>query len=130
MEKLTLSYTVFSKALKTLKDIIGEQKTTIVRDASIQRFEYTFEAAWKLLKVYLYIIEGIDCGSPKSCFRQALTINLLNGEEVESALLMCDDRNLTSHTYLEAVAEKIYMKLPVYLKILEKLEISIGEKLQ
>jgi nucleotidyltransferase substrate binding protein (TIGR01987 family) len=130
LEKLTQSYAVFSRALQTLKEILQESKNTIVRDASIQRFEYTFESAWKILKVYLYTIEGIDCGSPKSCFRQALPTGVLTVEEVENALSMCDDRNLTSHTYLETVAEKIYVKLPEYLRILEKLEMKIGEKLK
>ena len=129
MEKLKLAYTVFSKAFSTLKEIQKEPEGPIVRDASILRFEYTFEAAWKLLKVYLYTIEGVDCGSPKGCFRQALTVGMLSEEEVESTLRMCDDRNLTSHTYIEAIATQIYHRLPQYSALLEELQLKIGVRL-
>lgn len=130
MEKLIQAYSVFSKAFQTLKEILREPFTTIVRDASIQRFEYTFEASWKLLKVYLYTIEGIDCATPKSCFRHALSAGIFTSEEVEVALAMCDDRNLTSHTYLEAIADTIYRRLQYYAQILEQLELNIGCRLK
>lgn len=130
MEKLIQAQSVFSRALLTFDEILKEQKTVIVRDAAIQRFEYTFEAAWRCLKAYLFTIEGIDCGSPKGCFRHALVTGIFTAEEVETALQMCDDRNLTSHTYLEAVAEKIFGKLSRYLEILHKLESKVAEKLQ
>ena len=32
-----------------------------------------------------------------------------------------DDRNLTSHTYIEEVAQAIYEKLPLYLKTMDVL---------
>lgn len=34
---------------------------------------------------------------------------------------MTDDRNLTSHTYIEAIAEAIYRKLPSYLIVMRTL---------
>ena len=34
---------------------------------------------------------------------------------------MTDDRNLTAHTYIEAVAETIYNRLPAYLTLMERL---------
>jgi nucleotidyltransferase substrate binding protein (TIGR01987 family) len=92
-----------------------------VRDASIQRFEYSFESLWKLLKAYLDQQEGIVCNSPKACFREALRVGLLSTSDVETCLVMTDDRNLTSHTYIEAVAEAIYSKLPAYRDVMERL---------
>jgi nucleotidyltransferase substrate binding protein (TIGR01987 family) len=71
-----------------------------VRDAGVQRFEYTFEVLWKLLKEYLSYKEGIVCNSPKSCFREAFSVGILSEEETVSFIQMTDDRNLTSHTYL------------------------------
>ncbi|MFH1963456.1 MAG: nucleotidyltransferase substrate binding protein [bacterium] len=61
------------KAIDTLKDILKESFTIIVRDATIQRFEYTFEALWKFLKAWLKEREGIICNSPKACFREAFS---------------------------------------------------------
>ncbi len=39
MEKLKINS--FGNALITLDEILGEKKSVIVRDATIQRFEYT-----------------------------------------------------------------------------------------
>ncbi len=41
------SYAEFEKALKALDEALREPKNSIVRDASIQRFEFCVELAWK-----------------------------------------------------------------------------------
>jgi nucleotidyltransferase substrate binding protein (TIGR01987 family) len=121
MEKLKERLESCQRALTTLDEILAMTFSTVVRDASIQRFEYSFESLWKLLKAYLYQYEGIVCNSPKQCFREGLKVELLSVEEVETCLVMTDDRNLTSHTYLEAVAEAIYRQLPSYLAVMKSL---------
>ena len=55
MERLSLRYKDSSRALNTLKAISKEPFSIIVRDASIQRFEYTFEAFWKFIREYLKV---------------------------------------------------------------------------
>lgn len=109
------------QALKTLQDILKVEYSVVVRDAAIQRFEYTTEALWKCLQTYLQEEEGIECYSPKSCLREAKNVGLLNEEETVVALDMVDDRNLTAHTYHEEIAEKIYKKLPQHANIIQKL---------
>ncbi|HRU94435.1 MAG TPA: nucleotidyltransferase substrate binding protein, partial [Anaerolineae bacterium] len=42
-------------------------------------------------------------------------------EEVERCLVMTDDRNLTSHTYIEEIAEALYWKLPDYVQVMHVL---------
>ncbi len=121
MEKLSTATQLAQRALWTLEEILHLPFNTIVRDAAIQRFEYTFEAVWKLLKIYLESQEGIVCTSPKSCFRHALRAGLLSLEHTETCLMMTDDRNLTSHTYIEAVAQTIYQKLPTYYQVMQEL---------
>ena len=121
MEKLKLASAQFKRALKTLEEILGEPESAIVRDASIQRFEYTFETVWKFLKRYLYEHEGVECNSPKSCFRQAFKNGLTDEAESEILLRMCDDRNLASHTYIEALSKLIYSRLPEYCKVMKKI---------
>lgn len=113
------------RALATLDEAVDMPFSVIVRDAAIQRFEYSFESLWKLLKTYLVKHEGTLCNSPKRCFRQALQVGLLSLEETETCLVMTDDRNLTSHTYIEAVAEAIYRKLPSYLTVMHTLLANI-----
>ncbi|HEX6981601.1 MAG TPA: HI0074 family nucleotidyltransferase substrate-binding subunit [Balneolaceae bacterium] len=115
------------KALSTLEEILNEDFSLIVRDAAIQRFEYTFETIWKATKVYLSEEEGIIANSPKAVFREALTSGLLSDKQVETALKMTDDRNLTTHTYVEEVAQQIFEKLPKYYKLMKQLFEQIKE---
>jgi nucleotidyltransferase substrate binding protein (TIGR01987 family) len=128
MGKLSGQLASCQRAISTLDEILGMPFSVIVRDASIQRFEYSFESLWKLLKTYLADQEGIVCNSPKHCFRDALKVGLLSAEEAETCLVMTDDRNLTSHTYIEAVAEAIYGKLPLYLDVMSKLLSNIQNR--
>ncbi len=121
MGELKKKYTSAKKALDTFEDIFGEKYSLIVRDAAIQRFEYTFEVVWKVLKVYLKEKEGVIANSPKSVFREALQNKLLTVEEVELALVMTDDRNLTTHTYVEELAQQIFEKLPEYYRLMNKI---------
>ncbi|MFB0534221.1 MAG: HI0074 family nucleotidyltransferase substrate-binding subunit [Anaerolineae bacterium] len=125
MEKLKERLRSCQRALATLDEAVNMPFSVIVRDASIQRFEYSFESLWKLLKAYLAQHEGILCNSPKRCFREALQVGLLSVEETETCLVMTDDRNLTSHTYIEAVAEAIYRKLPSHLTVMRTLLANI-----
>ena len=80
----------------------------MVRDATIQRFEYSFEACWKALKKFLEDNEGAIRNSPKSRFREAFKVGLLDEKKTSLALEMTDERNLTSHTYVEAVTQRVY----------------------
>ena len=113
------------RAVSTLDEVLQMEISIIVHDASIQRFEYSFESLWKLLKAYLDQYEGIVCNSPKRCFREALKVELLSVQEAETCLVMTDDRNLTSHTYIEAGAEAIYGKIPSYLDVMNSLLANI-----
>ncbi|WP_220353024.1 HI0074 family nucleotidyltransferase substrate-binding subunit, partial [Halobacillus trueperi] len=92
----------------------------VERDAAIQRFKFSFEASWKAAKQYLYDIEGLDAGSPKSVIRSCREVHLLEDEEAVLALEMVNDRNLTVHTYNEEVAIKIHKNLSRYNNLLHQ----------
>lgn len=126
MEKLDTA----SRALETLKNILGEPFSEIVRDATIHRFEYTFEACWKSLKAYLAGEEGIVCNSPKSCFRAAFQAGLLDEAESEAALKMTDERNLTSHTYIEEVAQRVYGQAPEFAELMREVIEAMRARLE
>jgi len=130
LEKLKKKIQDAKKAILSLEEILTEKYSKIVRDATIQRFEYTFEVAWKLLKEYLYHKEGIVCNSPKSCFREAFSVGLLNEEETVLFIQMTDDRNLTSHTYDEEIAENLYKKIKNYYALLKSLIERINNNLK
>ncbi len=119
MGLLEIKRTDAMRALDTLREILRAEFSKVARDAAIQRFEYTAEALWKYLQAYLREKEGIDCYSPKACFREARNAGLMDEDETLRALEMVDDRNMTSHTYHEEVAEAIYKKLPAYTSLMD-----------
>ena len=77
-------------------------------DGTIQRFEFTFELAWKALKDAL-AEEGVDARSPREVLRASFRLGWLDDEE--AWLGMLDDRNLSSHVYREEVAAEIYGRI-------------------
>ena len=83
------------KALQTLSALMHVEKTDVVRDAAIQRFEYSFEAVWKAAQRFLVDMEGIQAGSPKRVIRESRWVELFDEAATRRALAMTDDRNLT-----------------------------------
>lgn len=110
MNKFTAQLEQFSKAIERLGEVLRLEKNDIVRDSAIQRFEFTFDLAWKTMKTYLSEQKGVACASPKDCIREAYAQGLIPYDDVW--LAMTDTRNQTVHTYNEALAEKIYAQLP------------------
>lgn len=89
------------RAVDRLTEALAQPETSMNRDASMQRFEFCFELAWKAIQECLRE-EGADCQSPKSCLREAYRLEWLMDETGWIAML--DDRNLTAHTYDETFA--------------------------
>ncbi len=52
-KRLQLQFEHFQKALERLKEALAEPESSFVRDSIIQRFEFTFEMAWKTLHRFL-----------------------------------------------------------------------------
>jgi nucleotidyltransferase substrate binding protein (TIGR01987 family) len=111
------------RALANLQELVPQylesKESLILRDAMIQRFEYSTQAFWKYLKAYLSIEHNLSANSPKEVIRTGLKAKLYS-EEISTGLLqMLDDRNLTSHTYGEKLAETISGRIPTYSKNME-----------
>lgn len=91
-----------------LAEAVAQPESDLIRDATIQRFEFTFEVVWKTLKLYLER-QGHECGGPRPTLTKAFAENLIpTPEEADHWLAMLDDRNLASHAYDEALAKRIY----------------------
>lgn len=114
----------FEKAFILLKEAIESdlnQLNQLEKEGIIQRFEYTFELAWKVLKDKMQddgiILETI---SPKYFVRKAFETKYIN--DAETWLLMIGDRNLMSHTYNFSKFEEIILSIKnKYLNILIEL---------
>lgn len=85
-------------------------------DASIQRFEFTIELFWKLLKRILET-KGVEVRYPKDVLKEAYAGGLIDDEKMW--LKMLRDRNLTSHTYDESLADEIYAHIKQYYPVLK-----------
>lgn len=105
VKELDIHMKTLEKALGSLEEIMGEPYSIIVRDATIQRFEYTFELAWKLLRK-VGRIEGLEAVSPRQAIRSAHELGLL--EDIDIWFEMVEDRNRTSHTYNEETAGEVF----------------------
>lgn len=124
-ERLCSQITFVDKAVNRLADALNQPKNEFIRDAAIQRFEFTFELAWKVLKTYLER-EGLEARSPRAAIRGAFSVGLL--PEDEGWLAMLELRNLSSHTYNEAIAERIYAELPAMLCRFQVLLVKLKEE--
>ncbi len=122
MNKFTAQLQQFEHAIGRLRDVLALPKNDVVRDSAIQRFEFTFDLAWKTIKTYLGEQKGLMCNSPKDCIRAAYSQQLITYDD--AWLAITDMRNETAHTYNEALAEKIYAQLPDTLQKYQELYAS------
>lgn len=105
------------KALQALGAAIDKpiDVDSMYLDATIQRFEFSIELFWKLLKLLL-ASKGVEVAYPKDVLREAFAGKLIDNERVWLAMLR--DRNLTSHTYNQELAETIYTNIKTYYPVM------------
>ncbi len=122
---MKVDLTPLDNALKSLGLVIKEKKTDIVRDATIQRFEYCFELSWKSLKRYFEWNQKLSESNVKNIIREAGKQGLI--DSVERWFLFLDARNKTSHTYdlktAEAVFDQALGFYPEAKKLFERLQV-------
>ena len=129
MDRLKIRLEESSKACATfLAALAVKAPSTLERDGTIQRFEYTFETVWKTAQLYLEVVESLPANSPKGTFRALGEAGLLSADETIQALAMADDRNKTVHTYIEAVALMIFSQLNGYSTLLSEIISRISAK--
>jgi nucleotidyltransferase substrate binding protein (TIGR01987 family) len=109
-ERIKDIYSDFKNALERLKEALSEDvsKGSIIIDGTIQRFEFTFELAWKLAKSILNY-NGIEVETARLVIKEAFKADLIN--DGDGWIDMLEDRNKTSHIYDEKQALKIYEKI-------------------
>jgi nucleotidyltransferase substrate binding protein (TIGR01987 family) len=104
----------FSRAVNLLREgielIDTRALSQLEREGLIQRFEYSWELAWKTLNDYLDF-EGIDIPSvtPRAVIRAAYAAGIIHdGDDWMAAL---DARNKMAHTYNFKVFEDIIAQI-------------------
>lgn len=95
----------FEKAYQLLARTVAiANPSEAERGGLIQFFETAFELIWKTLKDYLEA-EGFAVNSPRATLKQAFQQGLL--ADGTQWMEMLEDRNLTAHTYDDAVSKKV-----------------------
>lgn len=101
----------FCNSVGRLKEALAEldryPDSSVVRDGVIQRFEFTFELAWKSLREYLED-QGADMSGivlSKQVFKAAYAAQIISDQQVW--LDMLASRNITSHVYDDAQAAQV-----------------------
>lgn len=123
-----LDLTSFNKAIKSLQEALAEYNRSpnvFVRDACIQRFEYTYELAWKMLKRYLEYTAPNPVEFDEMSFQNLIRIGsekglLMHGWDKWSNYRKA--RTTTSHVYDEKKAEEIFAIIPVFVVEVEYLQ--------
>ena len=89
-----------------LNEDLVDNETELLKEGLIQRFEYTHELAWNVMKDYAFYQGNADVGGSRDATREAFTLNIIENAHVW--MEMIKKRNITSHTYNEKVAEEIF----------------------
>lgn len=132
--KLDLSY--LKKAAASLDAVLQacqkDPSNDFLRDASIQRFEFTYELGYKTLKRYLELSEPnaelIDQMAFPNLIRTASEKGLLLNDWSKWSVYR-HARNLSSHTYDEKKAVEVFSVIPDFLAEIIFLINKLSERL-
>lgn len=108
VDKLKYKLEDLKRAFGKLKDSAEQDPMSndLVLDATIQRFEFTYELSWKLMKAVLEFNGNLDAASPRKAIKEAYKTGLITNGDIW--LEMLQDRSRASHTYDEATAMQIF----------------------
>ncbi|MDX8395417.1 MAG: nucleotidyltransferase substrate binding protein [Mariprofundaceae bacterium] len=118
MEKLDFS--PLHKALETLDEALGRsvENDTLLRDGCIQRFEYTYELAIRMLRRQLEQVSHSKDEIDHASFRDMIRMGAEKGliDDPEAWFEFRNKRNITSHTYNENKAKDVFSVIPMFAK--------------
>lgn len=118
----------YKKAVLRMQEALGKKNfSELEKDGVIQRFEFTFELAWKTLKDYLEDQSFADISSPKKAIQKAFESGLIGDGNIW--IEMQEDRNRMSHLYNQSESEKIFENIKdKYAKALNDLIVALEKE--
>ena len=128
--QLQLKLQDYHRAMKRLRVAVNSKPDAngIYLDATIQRFEFCFELAWKLMKAMLDY-EGIEVSSPRGSIREGWKQSMI--DSAEDWLYMLEQRNICPHAYSESIAWDIYEKIcNEYIDLLSAFEQEAAKRIK
>jgi nucleotidyltransferase substrate binding protein (TIGR01987 family) len=113
--QLETDFAKLERAITRLQQVVSWPETHDGRvEAAIQCLEFVVELYWKLLK-HMLKNRDVIVSIPRDVFREAFAANWIDDETVWISMLR--DRNLSSHTYNEDLAQEILARIPSYLPV-------------
>ena len=119
----------YSKALERLNEAariidrnldIGNDVNDLLKEGLIQRFEYTHELAWNVMKDYAEYQGNTEIRGSRDAIRWALQNGLADDKAWMKSI---EDRNLSSHDYDRLTADAIFSKvIGIYLPLFNQFE--------
>ena len=106
IEKLRVALKNLKRANKRLDEAFKEKYSQIVKDAVIQRFEFTFELAWKSMRQCLKARYDKSTNNPRDVIEDAYSHKIV--EELETWKALLKTRNFTTHLYSDEESGKAY----------------------
>lgn len=115
----------FNAETSVENDILDE----MIKEGIIQRFEYTHELAWNVMKDYAEYQGNSNIGGSRDASREAFQLKLITNGHLW--MDMITSRNKTSHTYNEETANEIYNKIlkeyyPAFIEFKDTMEEKIA----
>lgn len=106
---------------------LGYVVDELIKEGVIQRFEYTHELAWNVMKDYAFFQGNSTVGGSRDATREAYKLQLI--EHADVWMDMIQSRNKTSHTYDENTANEIFAKIindyfPLFFKFRQVMEVK------
>lgn len=125
LQKLNQAIAVIQHPPETRSAEEREAVETILKEGLIQRFEYTHELAWNVMKDYAEFQGPSTLRGARDATRSAFEMGLI--DQGERWMEMIQSRNLTSHTYNEGTADEIYDQIvqvyhPLFISFEQKME--------
>ncbi len=103
---------IYNELLDDLKandfEAIGIESEIII-EGLIQRFEYTHELAWNVMKDFAHFQGSNNISGSRDATRWAFSVGLLSNGK--TWMDMINSRNKTSHTYNKETAKDIYINI-------------------
>ena len=119
MNRLQIRLSNYEKALASLLELDTKIDYSDLEKAGfLQRFEYTFELSWKLLKSALEY-QGVITKSPRESIKEGLQAGLINNGDLWVEIQ--ESRNILSHTYDQEKSLEVFNYLSKYLDVFKKL---------
>lgn len=127
----SIDVSFFENALRSLEEALKQEKTVWIRDATIQRFEYTFELAIRMMKRY-FQEKGLEEVNVDSFTYRDLCRMAAEAELITEPVAWFDyreKRNVSSHAYDEEKAEAIYAAAKRFLPDAQRLLEALKRKI-